>query len=185
MNTLFASLIWAAEESEPSGVDLLLPTDLNEVYAGLIAFAVVFFVIWKFAAPAFNELLENRQAAVVEELTAAEKAKTEAQQLLDDYRSQLAGAQAEAARIVDEAKASADALRADMLSKAESDAAAVKVKAQSDIAQERERATANVRQQVADLSIDVAEKVVGVSLDRNAQRQIVDQFIDELGGVNK
>lgn len=184
MNTLFASLIMAAEKEESSGVDLLLPTDLNEIYAGVIAFAVVFFVIWKFAAPAFNEMLENRQAAVVSELTAAENAKSEAQQLLDDYRSQLAGAQTEAARIVDEAKDSADALKADMVTKAEAEVAAIKTKAHADIAQERERVSSAVRQQVADLSLDVAEKVVGVSLDRDAQRQLVDQFINELGVKN-
>ncbi len=52
-----ATVVLAAaegEESEASGVDLLLPTDLNEVWAGLIAFGVVFYVIWKFAGPAFN-----------------------------------------------------------------------------------------------------------------------------------
>ena len=33
------------------------------------------------------------------------------------------------------------------------------------------------------LQSDVAEKVVGRSLDRSAQQQLVEQFIDELGGV--
>ena len=55
-----ATVVLAAEVGEePSGVDLLLPTDLNEVWAGLVAFAIVFFVIWKFAVPASSEMLEN------------------------------------------------------------------------------------------------------------------------------
>jgi len=34
------------------------------------------------------------------------------------------------------------------------------------------------------LSIGVAEKVVGDSLDDDRQRQLVDRYIDDLGGVH-
>jgi F0F1-type ATP synthase membrane subunit b/b' len=39
-----------------------------------------------------------------------------------------------------------------------------------------------MRREVAGLSLDVAEKLVGRSLDRASQQELVDQFIDELGG---
>jgi F-type H+-transporting ATPase subunit b len=186
MQNLFATLLWAAEEggeSEAEGIDLLLPVDLNEVWAGLIAFAAIFFVIWRFAVPAFNELLENRQRAVKAELEAAEEAKSEAESLREDYRQQLAGAREEAGRIVEEARQAGDTVKADIVAKAEEEAAAIKARAADELAGERERATAAIRRQVADLSLDVAEKVVGTSLDRSAQQQLVDRYIDELGGV--
>ena len=46
---LFEEATPAAEE-ETSGVALLLP-DKNEAIAGVIAFAIVFFFIWKWAVP--------------------------------------------------------------------------------------------------------------------------------------
>ncbi|MBT8197448.1 MAG: F0F1 ATP synthase subunit B [Acidimicrobiia bacterium] len=179
MYTLLTTLLLAAEE-EPSGTDLLLP-DIKELIAGIIAFAIVFFFIWKFAGPALNQMLENRRQAVKGDLEAAEAAKAEAQSLLDDYKQQLADARTEASRIIDEARESADTMKADIISKAESDASDIRSKAQADLSGERERAQSALRSEVAGLSLDVAEKVVGSSLDRSASQALVDQFIDELG----
>jgi len=181
----FATLVWAAEEGggESSGVDLLLPTDLNEVWAGLIAFAIVFGVIWRFAVPAFNEMLENRQNAIRSNLEAAESAKVEAESLREDYRQQLAGARDEASRLVEEARQVGEVARADIVARAHDEAAEIKVRASGELDAERARVAGQLRSQVAGLSLDVAEKVVGRSLDRTAQQQLVDEFIDELGGV--
>jgi F0F1-type ATP synthase membrane subunit b/b' len=48
---------------------------------------------------------------------------------------------------------------------------------------ERARVADELRRQVADLSINVAERVVASSIDENQQRELVDRYIDELGGV--
>ncbi|MDJ0961985.1 MAG: F0F1 ATP synthase subunit B, partial [Acidimicrobiia bacterium] len=98
---LYASLLLAAEE-EADGSALLIP-DIRELGAAVVAFAIVFFFVWKYAIPAFNEILEKRQAAVKSSLEAAEAAKEEAESLREDYREQLAGARDEAARLVEEA----------------------------------------------------------------------------------
>ena len=50
-------LLAEAEESS-SGIDLLLPAT-SELVAGIAAFAIVFFFIWKWALPALNETLES------------------------------------------------------------------------------------------------------------------------------
>ena len=47
----------------------------------------------------------------------------------------------------------------------------------------RVRQIAPDRRQVADLSVDVAEKIVGDSITVDTQRELVDRYIDELGGV--
>ena len=178
---LFASLVLAAEE-EASGVDLLIP-DWRELLAAVVAFAVVFFFIWKYAIPAFNEIIEKRQAAVKADLEAAEAAKVEAESLREDYREQLSGAREEAARLVEEARQAGEAARSDILERAQEEATDIKDRAGSELDAERARVAGQLRSEVAGLSLDVAEKVVGRSLDRAAQQQLVDEFIDELGGV--
>ena len=95
----------AAEES--SGAALLMP-DKNEAIAGIIAFIIVFFFVWKWAVPALNKMLEARQQAIRAELEAAEAAKVEAQSLLDDYQEQIAGAKMEASKIVDDARSAGE-----------------------------------------------------------------------------
>ena len=179
---LFEEATPAAEE-ETSGVALLLP-DPNEAIAGIIAFAIVFFFVWKWAVPALNKTLEARQQAIRSELQAAEDAKVEAESLLGDYQDQLSGAKAEAAQIVDDARTSGEQVKADVVARAETEAGQIKERAQGEIVGERERVAGELRRQVADLSIDVAEKVVGTSLDDERQRELVDRYIDDLGGVH-
>ena len=90
MPTLAQTVILAAEEGgESGGLDLLLPAT-PELIGGIIAFAIVFFFVWKWAVPALNSTLEDRQKAIGGQIEEAEKAKLEAQSLLDDYRKQLA-----------------------------------------------------------------------------------------------
>lgn len=177
-----ATILLAAEEgeSEAEGIDLLLPTDLNEVWAGLIAFAVVFFVVWRFAAPALNEMLENRQNAIKAELEAAEKSKAEAATLLDDYKSQLKGAREDANEIVEDARGSAESLRNDIVAKANAEAEEIITKARTEAQGEKERALQEARDEVAALSLDLAERVVGSSLDREAQRGLVESYLADL-----
>jgi F-type H+-transporting ATPase subunit b len=178
-----AEQISVEPEEEASGIQLLLPHP-DELVAGIIAFVIVFFFVWKWAVPSLNKTLEARQQAIRSDYEAAEAAKVEAQSLLGDYQQQLSGAKNEAAGIVDEARTAGDQVKADILARAETEAEKIKERAQGDIAGERERISGDLRRQVADLSIGVAEKVVDDSLDDDRQRQLVERYIDELGGVH-
>jgi len=179
---LFAVLL--AAEDEPEGIDLLLPAT-DELIAGIIAFGIVFFFIWKWALPAINKSLEARRDAITGQLQEAEAAKSEAQGLLSDYQQQVAGAKDEANRILDEARQSAETVRTEMIAKAESDAEEIRTKAKRDADAEMRKAQGALRGEVATLSMDVAEKVIGESLDRDAQSALVDRFIADLQGMKE
>ena len=173
------SVLLAAEEEGGGGIDLLLPAT-SELIAGIIAFAVVFFFVWKWAWPAINRSLENRQQAIGGQLKEAEATKLEAKSLLDDYRAQMADAKAEAGRIVEEARAQAESVRSDLVAKAEAEASQIVGKAREDAAHEKARAMQEARQEVADLSIDLAERVVGENLDRAAQQGLIERYLADL-----
>ena len=176
-------LILAAEEAEGAegGSSLLLP-HLNELVPGLIAFALIFFFIWKKAGPALNQLADDRQAAIAGQIKEAEAAKVEAHSLLEDYKQQVSGAKAEANAIVEDARKSADAVKAGILADAETEAGTIRAKAQADADGEKARALAEARNEVAGLSVALAEKVVGGSLDAEKQKALIDQYISELEG---
>ncbi len=174
-------LILAAESAEESeGIDLLLPAT-SELIAGILAFLIIGYFAWKYVFPTITKTLEARQSAVKAELESAEAAKVEAEKLRSDYREQVAGAREEANRIVEEARQAGEAVRADILAKAEQEASAIKERARADIEGERERVAASIQREVANLSLDVAEKVIGSTLDREAQQALVARYIDDLG----
>lgn len=178
--TLSSILILAAEaEDEGEGIDLLLP-ETSELIAGVIAFGIIFFFVWKWALPTLRTTLENRQSAIKTDLEAAEEAKGEAESLRADYQKQLDAAREEANRIVEESRQAGESVKADIVAKAEEEADAIKARAQEELAAERERARSAIRREVVSLSLDVAEKVVRESLDREAQQALVERYIDDL-----
>jgi F-type H+-transporting ATPase subunit b len=174
-----ASILLAAEEAERSAVDLLLPA-WPELVAGIIAFGIVFFFVRLWAWPAINRSLEARQAAITGKLSEAETAKAEAESLRADYERQVAEARDQGNRIIEEARRTAEQMKADLLARAQSEADALLAKAREDAAGEKSRALTAARQEVANLSIDLAEKVVGHNLDREAQLGLVERYLADL-----
>jgi len=181
-NLLAQAAFQALAEEPSSGVDLVLP-DIYELIAGVIAFLVVFgFILWK-VGPWIKRVTAARQEAIRSQLTEAEAAKVEAETLAAARRSELAGARGEANRIVEEGRRSAEAVRAEILAKAQAESEEMARRAREGIEADRERATQQVRDLVAVLSLELAQKVVAGSVDADAQRALVDRYIDELEGI--
>lgn len=173
------AVVLAAEAEEGGGLDLLLP-HIPELIGGIIAFGIVFLVVWRFAAPAFNRMLEDRQAAIGGQLEEAETIKSEAEKLRADYQADLKESRTRATEIVEEARRDAETLRTDIVAKAESEANQIRDKAREEADTEKARALAEARREVANLSIDLAERVVGESLDRETQMGLVNRYISDL-----
>lgn len=166
-------------QEEGGGLDLLLPP-VPELIGGIVAFAIVFFFIWRFAAPALNRLLEQRQAAISGQIAEAEKAKSEAESLRRDYQAQLDQAKTEANRIIDEARQTVEQLRKDVVAKAEAEAEQIREKAREEASAEMARALAEARTEVGNISVDLAEKILGESLDADSHQSLIDRYLADL-----
>jgi F-type H+-transporting ATPase subunit b len=173
--------------AEPkSGIDLILPATAELVW-GIICFALVAFVLIRFALPRIRETIEARERAIRGSHEEAEKARDDAKKLLDDYKKQLAEARSEANRIIEEGRGSAEQVRKDLVAKAQADADGIVAGAREQIQAERQRTIQELQSQIGAMSIELAEKVVGRSLDGSTQRELVDAYINQvtsMGGPN-
>ena len=184
MTEVFAKgLLLAQEEQAREGIDLIKPATAELVW-GAICFAIVAFVLMKYAFPRIREAVEAREKKIQSDLEQAEKAREEAQKEFDDYKKQLAEARSEANKIIEEARRSAEDVRKDLITKSEQEAAQIVERAQEQLQAERQRTLQELRNQVAEISIELAEKVVGRSLDGEAQRDLVDAYIREVSGMS-
>jgi len=75
-------------------------------------------------------------------------------------------------------------VRADIIARAEAEAAEVKAKGREDVEAGKARAITELQAQVGDLTIALAEKVVERSLDDATNRQLIDNYINNLGNGN-
>jgi F-type H+-transporting ATPase subunit b len=153
---------------------------VGELIAAAIFFVTLFVIVSRVVLPKLNATLAAREQALAGQLTAAETTRADADQVLAEYRAKLADAQAEGNRIVEEARRTAESIAAERRAAAEAEAQALVARAQADIQAERDRAIGALRSELAGLSIDLASRVVGRSLDSEAQRSLVDSYIDQL-----
>ena len=160
----------------------ILPAS-NELIYGIIAFAILLVLMSKLALPALRKGMEGRTERIRGNLDDAERIKTEAQTILDQYQAQLADARTESNRIIEEARQTADALRRDLMQRAEAEVNDLKQRTTDDINAARDRTLGDLRQSVAQLSIELAEKVVEKNLDRETNLALIESYINQDGAA--
>jgi F-type H+-transporting ATPase subunit b len=153
----------------------------QELVLGSIAFAIICFVLMKFVFPRMEETFRARVDAIEGGIKRAEEAQAQANELLEQYRAQLAEARTEAARIRDEARADAEGIRQDVLAKAREESDRIITAGRDQLAAQRESIVRDLRSEVGTLAVDLASKIVGESLaDEARSRGTVDRFISDL-----
>lgn len=162
------------------GANPLVPA-WPELIIGTIAFLIVFAILGKVLLPRIQKTLAERTDAIEGGLKRAEDAQTEAQQVLDQYRQQLADARQEAARLREQAQEQGAAIIADMREVAQTEARRIIDAAHQQIATDQMLAMQALRTDVGAMAVDLASRVVGESLEDVArQRRIVERFIEGL-----
>ncbi|MCQ9182090.1 F0F1 ATP synthase subunit B [Streptomyces sp. IBSBF 2953] len=175
---MISPLLQLAAEEESQNP--LIP-EIPELVIGLIAFAIVFFVLGKKLLPNINKVLEERRDAIEGGIEQAEIARTEAQSVLEQYKAQLAEARHEAARLRQEAQEQGAALIVEMRAEGQRQREEIVAAGHSQIEADRKAAASALRQDVGKLATDLAGKLVGESLEDHArQSRVIDRFLDEL-----
>lgn len=170
-----SSYILAAVSSNP-----ILPAP-GEILWSVASFLVLLFVLGKFAYPPVRQIMADRAAKIRSDLDAAEMARAEAQRTLEEYREQLAQARRDAAHIVEESRKTAEALRSDLLAKAEQEAAELRARSEEALRFERQRVMAELRTEVGSLALELAEKIIDAEVDRAASQTLIESFISGVG----
>lgn len=164
------------------GKELLYPK-WNELILGAVAFFLLFAFMARWVLPRVNAILEERRKRIQGDLEKAEQARHEADDLLKQYRENLAGAREESNQIIEEARRTAESMRQEMTKRAEEEYQQIVSRAQDEIRAERDRVFNELKSQVGDLSLALAGRVVGESLDRDRHLRLIDDYIRELGAL--
>ncbi len=147
-----------------------------------IGFVMVLALLWWKGVPGIvGKMLDQRAAVITAELDEAKKLRAEAAALLASYQARAAGAEAEAASIVESAKAEAAQFakdsRASLAQQIERRAAAAKDK----IAQAEAAALNEIRALAADAAVSGAQKLIAARLDEKRASGLIDASIKDLG----
>jgi len=178
-DSTLGKLVEACSAEDPVSNPII--PELFEVVWGSIAFAILLFVMWKFALPPIRRAMEARTERIQGDLDSAASVRSEAEELRASYDARLAEANAEAARIIEEARAAAESVRQERLAAIEPEIAERRAQAEADIEAARARAMAEVRADITSIAVGAAEQVVRASIDEAAHAQLIEDYIARVG----
>ena len=159
----------------------MLDFQLSTVIFTVLNLLILYVVLRKLLFGRVNRILEERAALVEKELSSAERQKAQAEEMRKEYEDQLAQAHAQAAKIVDQAKARGEQEYQAILDQAQEDTRRMQEQAQAKNRADREKLMRSARQEVAQLAVLAAAKVTGQALDQDSDRAMAEQFLSEAG----
>jgi len=148
----------------------------------LLATIILFMVVRHFLYQPVSNLIAKRKEIIAANLAAAEEQKAEISKIKSGYEAEIVEAQTKAKEIVDDSRKQGEDLKQQIVEQAHLEAKQIKDRAAKDIEREKEQAQREMKDQIAQVSMLVASKLIQKNLDNQVQENLIDQFIDEVGG---
>ena len=162
-------------------MDLTISTIIGDFILIAGSFLLLIFLVKKYAWGNITSILDQRAEKISSDIDGAEEARKKAEELASKREAELAGSRTEAKTIIENAKETAEKSKSDILAEAKLEAGRLKAKANQEIAQNKAEALQSVKGEVADLTVSLAGKIISQNLDGHAHKELIDQYIDQLG----
>ena len=146
----------------------------------LIAFGITFFVLKRYAFGPIQKAIDERRDKIRESIEEADRARVEAQQLLEEHHALLGKARGDAEAILSDARKVADAQHERLREELDADRARRVDETRREIEAETRRALQQIRTEVADLTLEATAKVTGKVLDSEDHRRLIEEAIGDL-----
>lgn len=169
-----------AQAEEEGGGSFLVSPGLGLMIWTLLAFGITLYLLNKLAFPRIAEALDRRRRAIEESIESAQRAKQEADSLLEEYRARLREAREQAEDIVVRARKAAEKLADETKAEASKQREELLAGARRDIEHETRRALDEIRTEVADLTLLATEKVTRKSLTPEDHRRLIEEALGEV-----
>ena len=159
----------------------LFTPDFGLIFWMFVAFAILFFLLWKFAWPMILKTVDHRADLIdkgVEYAHEAQEQLKNAQQQSDAYMAEARRKQADILREADKMKTQ---IIEEARTAAQTEAQKVMDSAKQQIEQQQKEAQQQLRNQVSEMALEIAGKVVKTQLeDDKNQTKLVGTLLDEL-----
>ena len=148
------------------------------IFWEIISFAILLWVLYKFAFPPILQALETRERKIKDSIDQAEQNRKTAEQRLQEYESKLQAAAQEAEGILTDAKAKAQRLLEENQQRLQMESDRIREETTQEIERERRKALQEIRRETADLALLAAEKVLTRTLSGDDQRRLAQEAVD-------
>jgi len=161
-------------------MDLLKQLSTNEIFAQMIGFLILLFLLRAFAWKKFLKLLDDRRDRIASEFKKIEDTQAEIAKLRAEYDKRLSDIDETSKAKIQEAMARAKQLAEEVRESSQSQARRILEKAEESIGIELAKAKEELKNKVIDLTINTTEKIIKEKLTEEKDRKLVSEFIEEI-----
>lgn len=144
----------------------------------VLIFLIVLLLLYKYAYPPILGAVEAREAHIAQLLSAAQRDREEAQELLEEQRTRHEELRTQVQEMVAEGRTAGERMREEIIAEARREQQSMLERARREIDQETERALAELKGQAVDLAIAAASRLVAKDLDQEGNRRLVRDYLD-------
>jgi F-type H+-transporting ATPase subunit b len=170
----------AAASAEGGGGSGLADINLVLTISTVILFGLFALVLGKFGWGPLLRAIEEREKGIRGAVEGAQKAQAEALALIAQQKEILQQARREREEMIKQAVGEAQQMRSELMAQARADSEQLLQRAKEQIERDTRAALQKLRAEVADLAVAAAGKIVASSLTPEAQRKLVEEFIQKL-----
>lgn len=154
---------------------------IAQVLTTLVAFLIFAWIARKMFWKPLLDTIEQRQAKIKGEFDKIDAMQRQVDQLQADYSKRMSDIEAEARLKLQEAMAQGKQIAEQVADQARRDSEATRLKAEQSIAIELDKARADLKQDVVRMTLAATEKLIRQNMDEPRQRDLVTNFVEELG----
>lgn len=160
-------------------MSLLLP-DAGLLFWMLLAFGVVFAVLYKFGFPIITSMIDARKQYIDEALKKAKEANEKIANIEQQCNGLIEEARQRQVEILREATAAKEQIIREAREKADAETAKIVAEAKREIEQQRQDALNSLRNEAATVAIAVSEKILRKQLEgKESQQEYIERLVDE------
>ena len=148
----------------------------------VINILILFILLRIFLFKSINKMRDERTRTIQDNLDSVEKAKTEAEELRQQYEDSISEAKEKANQIIMKAHEDAESERSAIIRKSQEEAEKIISDADKAIENERKLVLRQAQSEIADLAIEAASKIIGENVDDEKNRRLVDKFLSDEEG---
>jgi F-type H+-transporting ATPase subunit b len=161
-------------------MELLFDTNPGLIVWTIFSFLILLIVLAKYAWNPILKMLGERESQIRTALEQAERARTEASEMMKQNEKNLARAEEEYQKMIREGKAFAETIKDEIVLKAKQQAQQELKQAAEEIQRNVEAAKVQLRSEIADLAIQATEKILEETLDESKQKKLTDSVMNKL-----
>jgi F-type H+-transporting ATPase subunit b len=177
---MFLGMIHGILAVEPEASGSLLDVNPGLIIWTVITFIALIIILKKVAWKPILDALDEREGAIRDSLEKADRAKEEAQKILEQNQANLNEAEVESRKIIEQSRAFAEKLKEQMLMDTKQQSRKLLEDALAEIERKKDESFNELKNQIAEIAINAAEKILNENLNKETQKKIVDKYIGEI-----